>query len=297
MSLAGIYPIVPTPFDASGGIDTGSIGRLVRFLGDAGVQGASILGVMGEAHKMTAVEQEQVIRTFREYLPPELALVVGVRAAGTDVAISMARTAANYEPDALLVGPPSVQNDDVIFGYYDRIARAVDVPIVVHDYPAATGILMSPTLLARLHREIGTVEYVKLEDPPTGLKMEKLAKLTGGDLRVLGALGGMYVFEELDRGAVGIMTGFAYPEFLVDIYQRYQRGDLDGASRVFLDIVSLIRFEFQPGLGVSLRKNILVQRGVFETATVRHPGAEADAKALEHLDRVLDHLRGRGYEV
>lgn len=297
MSLAGIYPIVPTPFDASGQVDTKSIERLVRFLVDAGVQGASILGVMGEAHKMTASEQELVIQTFREHLPDELALVIGVRAAGTDVAIAMARTAERYNPDALLVGPPNIQNDDVIFGYYDRIGKAVDVPIILHDYPAATGILMSPALVARLFEEIETVEYIKLEDPPTGLKMDKLAGLTAGELKVFGALGGMYAFEELDRGASGIMTGFAYPEFLVDIFERYQRGDLDGASRVFLDIVSLIRFEFQPGLGVSLRKNILVRRGVFETATVRHPGASADAKTLEHLDRVLAHLRGRGYDV
>ena len=296
MSLAGIYPIVPTPFHASGQIDRASIGRLVTFLRDAGVQGASILGVMGEAHKMTAGEQEEVIRTFREHLPPELALVIGVRAAGTDVAISMAETAAKYGPDALLVGPPSIQNDDVIFAYYERIGRAVDVPLIIHDYPAATGILMSPALVARLHQGIETVEYIKLEDPPTGQKMAKLEQLTTG-LHVFGALGGMYAFEELDRGAVGIMTGFAYPELLVDIYNRYKNGDIDGASRVFLDAVSLIRFEFQPGLGVSLRKNILMRRGVFETATVRHPGAQADAKTLEHLDRILEYLRERGYEV
>jgi 4-hydroxy-tetrahydrodipicolinate synthase len=252
---------------------------------------------MGEAHKLTEGEQERVIEAFRAHLPDGLALVVGARAAGTDVAISMAKTAVRYQPDALLVGPPPIQNDEVIFGYYQRIGAAVDVPLIVHDYPASTGILMSPALIARLHREIETVQYIKLEDPPTGLKIERVRQLAGDDLHIFGALGGMYAFEELDRGAVGIMTGFTYPELLVDIFQRYQRGDLDGSARVFLDVVPLMRFEFQPGLGVSLRKHILVRRGIFETAFVRHPGAQADAKTLEHLDRILGHLRERGYEV
>ncbi len=297
MSLAGIYPIVPTPFDATGRLDFPSIERLTSFLADRGVQGAAILGVMGEAHKMTASEQEQVVDAFRKHLPDGLQLVVGVRAAGTDIAVGMARTAAKYQPDALLVGPPPVQNDDTIFGYYKRISEAVDVPLILHDYPAATGILMSPELIARLYHELETVQYIKLEDPPTGLKMAKVRKLAGEDLKVFGALGGAYAFEELDRGAVGIMTGFGYPEFLVDLYQRYQSGDIDGSARVMYDISPLIRWEFQPKLGVSMRKHILVKRGVFETAFVRHPGAEADDKTLEHLDRILANLRDRGYAV
>jgi 4-hydroxy-tetrahydrodipicolinate synthase len=297
MTLAGVYPIVPTPFDTSGSLDFPSIERLTSFLEDRGVQGVAILGVMGESHKLTGHEQEQVIEAFREHLPEGLQLVVGVRAAGTDIAVGMARTAAKYAPDALLVGPPPVQKDDTIFAYYKRIAEAVDVPLILHDYPAATGILMSPALIARLYKELDTVRYLKLEDPPTGLKMEKVRNLAGEDLKIFGALGGAYAFEELDRGAVGIMTGFGYPEFLVDLYERYQRGDIDGSAEVMYDISALIRWEFQPGLGVSMRKHILVKRGVFETAFVRHPGAEADAKTLEHLDRILGSLRARGYAV
>lgn len=297
MRLRGIHPIVPTPFDEAGRIDTDSIERLAAFLGDRGVQGAAVLGVMGEAPRLGETEQELVIESFRSCLPSGLALVVGVRATGTDVAVAMARTASRYRADALLVGPPPVQNDDVILAYYRSIAEEVETPIIVHDYPDSTGILLSPALIARLHDEIDAVRYIKLEDPPTGPKMERLRKLVGDGLSVFGALGGMYAFEELERGAVGIMTGFAYPELLVDIFRRYERDDVDGAARVFYDIVPLIRFEFQPGLGVSLRKEILVRRGVFATARVRHPGAVADAKTLEQLDRILGSLREKGYDV
>lgn len=297
MKLQGIYPIVPTPFDAAGRIDTDSITRLAAFLGEQGADGVAILGVMGEAHKLTEAERADVIRAFRSALPRGLGLVVGAGAAATDPAVQTARTAVDLGADALLVGPPQVQSDDVIFTYYQRVAGAVDVPLVLHDYPASTGILMSAELIARMHAEIPGVRYVKLEDPPTGVKMAKLHRLAGEELGVFGALGGVYAFEELDRGAVGIMTGFAYPELLVEIYRRHRDGDTDGAARVFYDVVPLIRFEFQPGIGVALRKEILVRRGVFSTAAVRHPGAPADPRTLEHLDRILAHLRGRGYAV
>jgi len=297
MALYGIHPIVPTPFDDAGRIDVESIQRLARFLVERSVHGVAVLGVMGEAHKLSETEQQQVIAGFRSALPETIELVVGVRAGGTDPAVLAARTAAQLGATALLVGPPTIQSDDAIFTYYRRIGEAVELPLIVHDYPASTGILMTAPLLARMYREIDNVHYVKLEDPPTGPKIAKLQDLAGIDFGVFGALGGALAFEELDRGAVGIMTGFAYPEWLLDIYHRYQSGDVDGAARVFYDVLPLIRFEFQPGLGVSLRKHILVRRGVIATPRVRHPGMEADPATLRHLDRILEHLRGRGYAV
>jgi 4-hydroxy-tetrahydrodipicolinate synthase len=297
MKLSGIYPIVPTPFDETGKVDGESIEKLSGFLVERQVQGLAILGVMGEAQKLNDREREEVTQLFRQALPKEQALVVGVSAAGTDPAAGAARVAVELGADALLVGPPPVQNDEVIFTYYQRVAEAAGVPVVLHDYPASTGILLSPALIARLYGEIENVKYIKLEDPPTGPKIDRVRKLAGEELGIFGALGGMYVFEELDRGAIGIMTGLAYPEFLVQILERYRDGDMDSAASIFYDILPLIRFEFQPGLGVSLRKHIMVRRGVFRTATVRHPGAQADPKTLEHLDRILAHLAQRGYAV
>jgi len=297
MKLAGIYPIAPTPFDEAGKIDAESIQRLTAFMVEAGVQGLAILGVMGEAQKLNDVERTEVIQAFRAALPDNLAFVVGVRAAGTDPAVDQAQTARQLGADALLVGPPPIQNDGAIFTYYRRVAEAVDLPLIIHDYPASTGILLSPELIARLHREVKGIQYIKLEDPPTGPKMDRVRELAGDTLGVFGALGGLYAFEELERGAIGIMTGFAYPELLVELYRRHGRGDVAGAATLFYDILPLIRFEFQPGVGVSLRKYILVQRGVIRTATIRHPGAQADAGTLRHLKRILEHLRQRGYKV
>jgi 4-hydroxy-tetrahydrodipicolinate synthase len=293
-ALAGVYPIVPTPFDPSGEVDEASVATLTAFMVRGQVDGLAVLGVMGEAQKLTDEERDRVVAAFRRALPADRALVVGTGGAATDPAVAASRRAVDLGADALLVGPPPIQNDDVLFGYYERVARSVEVPIVIHDYPPATGVLLSPALVARLHRDLPRVDYIKLEEAPTGPKMERLRALAGERLKVFGALGGLYALEELERGAVGLMTGFAYPELLVRLVRLYREGRVGEAADLFYAILPLIRFEFQPGLGVGLRKAILVRRGAIRAATVRHPGVLPDAVTLRQLERIEEYLRRRG---
>ena len=295
MTLAGIYPITPTPFDEQGRVDAASIETMTAFMMRAGVDGLAILGVMGEADRLTEAERDQVVDAFRRALPAGKALVVGAGANGTDAAIAACRRAEALGADALLVAPPRVQNDGALFGYYERVAKAAAVPIVIQDYPPATGVLMAPPLLARLSRELERVAYVKIEDAPTGPKIERIRALAGDACGIFGALGGVYALEELERGAVGIMSGLAYPELLVRLYRLHRAGESAAAAALFYDFVALARFEFQPGLGVSLRKEILVRRGAIRTAAVRHPGAVADPTTLRQLDRIVEHLVARGH--
>jgi 4-hydroxy-tetrahydrodipicolinate synthase len=292
--LRGTYPIVPTPFDRAGQLDPKSIASLSAFMAERGVAGLAILGVMGEAQKLTDAERRRAVELFRKALPSDRHLVVGTGAAGTDAAVAFSKEAVELGADALLVAPPPIQKDEVIFAYYQRINDAVDVPIVLHDYPESTKILMSPQLIAELHTRLSRVQYIKLEDPPTVMKIAKVRQLAGDKLGVFGALGGMYAFEELDVGALGIMTGFVYPELLVNLQALVDAGKRKEAAALFYSILPLIRFEFQPGLGVSLRKEILVRRGAIEHATVRHPGAIADKQTLAHLDVIIEHMRGQG---
>jgi len=293
--LAGIYPIVPTPFDERGAIDAHSIRTMTAFMVNRGVNGLAILGVMGEVDRLIDAEREQVVRLFREALPRTHTLVAGVFANGTDAAIHASRRAVDLGADALLVGPLPVQSDEVIFEYYRRIGEAVSVPIIVHDYPIATRVMLSPPLLARLYKEITQVQYVKLEDPPTGPKIDRVRSLAGASLGIFGAYGGLYALEELERGACGIMTGFVYQDLLVRLYTLHRAGEIDKAADLFYTILPLIRFEFQPGLGVSLRKAVLARLGAIRSATVRHPGAVADDETLRQLERIEGFLEARGY--
>lgn len=284
--LKGVHTIVPTPFDGKGELDRKSLSWLIDFLVRLGVDGVVVLGVMGEAPKLSEAEQAEVIRISVQAAAGRIPVFAGAGAAGTDLAIGRGSAAVAGGAAGLLVAPPPVQKNGVIFDYYRRIGEAVQAPIILHDYPATTGILLEPELVARMFGEIEQVRVIKLEEPPTGPKISQLRRLCP-DLSILGGLGGMYLLEELQRGADGIMTGFSYPELLVAIYRAYVRNDLKEAQRIFYGACPLLRYEFQPGIGLAVRKEIYQQRGAIGSAHVRHPGAQIDDELRRELAQLL----------
>lgn len=284
--LRGVNPILPTPFQDDGTLDPDALARLVDFQIDAGVHGVAILGFLGEAHKLTTEERRTVVDSVVAQAAGRIPVWVGVRAFGTAGAVEQARDAQERGAAAVFVAPIAPQNDDALFDHYRTVAEAVDVPVIVHDYPASFGITLSPDLLGRLARE-GHAPYVKLEDPPVLDKLTRVVDAADGTIAVFGGLGGEYFLEELERGAAGIMTGFAFPEVLVRIFEQFDAGDRDAAVQTFYRYIGLIRYEFQPGVGLALRKYAYWKRGVFTSARVRPPGAGLDARTADEFARTV----------
>lgn len=288
--FSGVHTIMPTPFAPDGGLDLESLEKLTDFLINLDVDGLVVLGVMGEAPKLSQQEQDEVITTTVSTAAGRVPVFAGSGAAGTDLAVAKSVHALELGAAGLLVAPPPVQNDAVIFEYYRRIDEAVDKPIILHDYPAATGITLSPQLVARLHADLARVQVIKLEESPSAPKVSALRQL-GSDISIVGGLGGMFFYEELERGSDGMMTGFSYPELLVALYQAYKQGDKEKARRIFYDACPLLRYEFQPGIGLALRKEIYRQRGAIASALVRHPGAQIDEALRAELASVLTYCQ------
>ena len=286
----GVYTIMPTPFSDDGALDSESLARLTDFLIGLGVDGVVVLGVMGEAPKLSEPEQAQVVRTTVEAAQGRIPVYAGSSAAGTDLAIAKARSMVELGASGLLLAPPPVQNDAVIFEFYRRVGEAVPTPIILHDYPATTGIQLTPELVVRLYSEIASVEVIKLEAPPTGPKVSALRDL-GSDIGIVGGLGGAFFIEELERGADGMMTGLSYPDLLVAIHRAYRAGDIARARDLFYRACPLLRYEFQPGIGLALRKEVYRQRGAIRSAFVRHPGTQIDERMRGELRAVLEHCR------
>jgi 4-hydroxy-tetrahydrodipicolinate synthase len=162
----------------------------------------------------------------------------------------------------------------------------------VQDYPPISGYAMEPSLLVRIVAEIPQARVIKLEDPPTPFKIARIRELPGGDaVKIFGGLGGMYLLEELMAGATGAMTGFAFPEILVQVVKHFHSGELEKAKEIFYRYVPVMRFEFQEGIGMAIRKEILRRRGVIQTSLVRAPGANMDASTMRALDELLAWLR------
>lgn len=285
----GVYSVVPSPFDEQGEVDTASLRRVVELYVDAEVAGLTTLGVTSEVARLTEEERRVVTRTVVDQAAGRVPVIVGTSAQSLVGCVEYSRDAATAGADGLMVCPPRLSKlqPDRVLDHYGGLAEAVDLPIVLQDFPPVQGFAMSASLLIRIAAEVPTVTAIKLEDAPTAPKVENIREVASdGAPNVLGGLGGTYLLEELMAGADGTMTGFAFPEVLVEIVNRYQAGDHAVASDVFYRYAPLMRFEFQEGIGVALRKAVLKRRGAIEHRQVRAPGSPVS----EDTDRALDNL-------
>ncbi|MBI3968403.1 MAG: dihydrodipicolinate synthase family protein [Chloroflexi bacterium] len=285
----GIYNIMATPFTPDGEIDEESLRNLVEFQIGHRVHGLAILGILGEVHRLSDAERQRVTRVVIDQVKGRVPVVVGTGHSGTKVAVWLSQDAAAAGAAALLLPPPgySKPTPDALFEYYRAVSEAVSIPVVVQDEPATTGVTMPPDLFARLASNLAGCRYAKVEDPPTPSKITRIRALTDR-LGIFGGLGGAYLLEELHRGAAGTMTGFAFPEILVEIYTRYAGGDVEGATELFFEYVPLIRYEAQIGIGLAIRKEVLRLRGAIRHNTVRAPAAGIDETTRRELHALVE---------
>jgi 4-hydroxy-tetrahydrodipicolinate synthase len=289
---SGVFHIMATPFTDGGDLDTNGLPRLVEAALATGITGVTLLGIAGEAHRLTDEERRRVVEGVVKEVRGRVPVVVGVSASGTHLATSFTRMAQEHGADGLMVAPPAgLKNLDAVADYYRAVADAASVPLVLQDEPVTTQVTMPADFLARLCREIPAIEAVKLEEAPTLPKITRLRELLSRRVAIFGGLGGVYFFEELSRGADGAMTGFPYPEALKDIRDAFVAGRRDDARALFYRWLPLIRYESQPGstpgTAIGIRKEILRRRGWIASARVRPPASTLDAGTLEELGEIL----------
>jgi 4-hydroxy-tetrahydrodipicolinate synthase len=294
---SGIFHIMATPFTDDGALDVPGVPHLVERAIGAGIRGLTILGIAGEAHRLTDEERRRVVESVVKEVRGRLPVVVGVSAGGTHLAAALARTAREHGADAVMVAPPNgVKNLDAVVEYYQAVAAATRGPIVVQDEPVTTQVTMPPAFIARLAAEVPGVEAVKLEEAPTLPKITRLGELFPRPVPIFGGLGGVYFFEELARGASGAMTGFPYPEALREIRERFVAGQRADARALFYRWLPLIRYESQPGsvpgTSIAIRKEILRRRGWIASAAVRPPAPVLDAGTHAELTEILAAVTG-----
>jgi 4-hydroxy-tetrahydrodipicolinate synthase len=290
--LRGVYNILSTPFEENGSLDEASLRRLTDATIRAGVDGITILGVAGEAHKLIEDERRRVLRVVMEVNAGRVPIVVGASRDGTEATIAASAEAQEAGAAGLMIAPPTfVQPGAALTEHYQRIAEAVDLPIVLQDFPLVNGVTMSPRAMADLVRAVPAITTVKLEDVPAPQRIAQTLALLDGQATIVGGLGGMYLLDELRRGGSGTMTGFAYPEVLIEIWQAWDAGDRRRATEAYYQYLPLLVFEGQPKLGVAIRKDILRRRGLIASATVRRPGLQLDAGTAADLTETLEYLR------
>jgi 4-hydroxy-tetrahydrodipicolinate synthase len=297
-TAGGVYAIAATPFQPDGRLDTASIDRMTDFYLSCGVTGLTILGIMGEAQKLDADEalavSAQIVR--RAAVP----VVVGVSAPGFAAMRALAHGVMEAGAAGVMIAPPpALRTDDQIVTYYRQAIEAIgtDIPVVIQDYPLLLSVVMTPAVIRRIVMENPSCVMLKHEDWPG---LEKISTLRAfqrdGSLRPLPILtgnGGLFLDFEMDRGADGAMTGYAFPDMLVDVVRLSRTGERDAAHDLFDAHLPLIRYEQQPGIGLAVRKYVLQRRGAILHDAQRAPAQVLSAAARAEIDYLLQRLARR----
>lgn len=285
----GVHNVAATPFLPDQSLDEASLATLVAYCADRGCEGMLVLGVLGEADKLSDAERDRAIAGFVEAGAGRLQITVGVTHPSTTVTRQRIRRAIDLGADAVMVSPPpGTAAGPILREHFRRVAESTgaDAIFVLQDHPTSSGVKLPVPFIVELADVLPRGSVVKLEDPPTAAKTAALLAATKA-YQVLGGLGGVALLHELDAGSAGTMTGFALPEVLAEIVSSYRAGDRETARNVFEAFLPLMVFEAQPGAGVALRKEILRRRGAIAHATVRQPAPTPDAFSLAALDRML----------
>jgi 4-hydroxy-tetrahydrodipicolinate synthase len=292
---AGTFAIAPTPFHDDGRIDHASIDRLTDFYAEVGCNGVTVLGILGEAPKLDAAEAQEVAIRFVKRAT-NMQVIVGVSAPGFATMRSLAKATMDAGAAGVMIAPPSnLRTDDQIVGYFKQAQEAIgDIPWVLQDYPLTLSVVFTPQVIRKIVMDSPSCVMLKHEDWPG---LEKISALRGfqkdGSLKPLSILtgnGGLFLDFEMERGADGAMTGYAFPELLIDVVRLSKEGKRDAAHDLFDAHLPLIRYEQQPGAGLAVRKYVLNKRGVIASSTQRKPGATITAAAKAEVDYLLSRV-------
>ncbi len=290
----GVYPIAPTPFDAEGRIDYASVDRMTDFYLECGSTGMTVLGVMGEAPKLDGAEALELATRFVTRAKG-IPVIVGVSAPGFAAMRTLARAAMDKGAAGVMIAPPNtLRTDDQIVTYYRQASEAIgeDIPFVIQDFPQTFSVVMTPGVIRRIVQDNSACVMLKHEDWPG---LEKISTLRGfqadGSMKPISILcgnGGLFLDFEVERGADGAMTGYAFPDMLCDIVRLQAEGKRDEAHDLFDAHLPLLRYEQQQGpTGLAVRKYVMAKRGIIASDAQRKPGASLTAKAKAEVEYLL----------
>lgn len=285
--IVGIVPILVTPFDENGRLDIDSLTRLVDFNIECGVHGLGI-AIGSELFKLTDEERDVVVAAVVKAVRGRKPVVVNTGAGGTDVAVQYTRRAEALGADAAMVIPPffmPVAQEEIV-DYYRCVSASASIPLFMQDVPQAP---ISPALALRIADECDNVRYIKVETLPVVFKVAAMTAVASERLTIFGGAGGSYFIEEMRRGCRGTMPYCSQPAAFVDIWNRFQAGDEEGAQRVFEHSILPVNRVAAEGLDTAyhVHKQLLVEQGVIRSASVRGPASRIDSMMQREISSVI----------
>ena len=299
-----VFVISASPFTENGELDLSSTDSIVDFYLNSGVSGMTILGIMGEAQKLTAAESLTFANHIISRVGGLIPIVVGVSGASLDNMRRLSQSVMDAGASGVMVAPmPGLCTETKLDQYYKQVCQALGpaVPICLQDYPQTTGVQFSVETIIKLTAENEQIVMLKHEDWPGLTKLSRVRSETDTNsiprMSILVGNAALFLPQELQRGADGAMTGFAYPEMLVQVVNLHKSGKVDLAEDLFDAYLPMVRYEQQLGLGLAIRKEILHRRGVIKSPKVRSPGPSLTKLDHTELTRLMDRLETKLKEL
>ncbi|GAB3102956.1 dihydrodipicolinate synthase family protein [Bordetella tumbae] len=292
----GVFPIAPTPFFDDGTVDHASIDRMMDFYHGCGSTGLTVLGQLGEAPKLDFSESLEIASQVIGK-SAGIPIVVGVSAPGFASMRSLTRAVMDRGAAGVMIAPPNtLRTDDQIVNYYHQAVEAIgdDVPFVLQDYPLTFSVQMAPGVIKRIVDDLASCVMLKHEDWPGLEKISTLRRYEAeGAMRHISILcgnNGLFLDYEMNRGADGANTGYCFPDMLCDFVRMIGEGQKEEAHDLFDAHLPLLRYEQQPGVGLAVRKYVMMRRGILSSAAQRRPGGALTPAARSEVDHLLTRL-------
>lgn len=293
----GVFPIVPTPFDQSGEIDTDSFRRVVRYAVAAGAEGAVFPANASEFATLSVPERKTLAEALTSAVAGRVKVIVGVTSDSPDEAAALAQHAQSIGADGLLLLLPEAFRDsyDSLLAYVRCVADSCQLPVIMQNAPAPPGASLSVERVTEIAAAVPTVQYVKEEISPTGQRIAQLKQRAGASIQgVFGGDGGRSILNELPRGALGTMPAIELTEMFADLVRLYNGGAREQATDLFCQMLPLLNV--QRVFKWAMTKRILVWRGIIDYDHVRVSGAPAldagdEAELRMWYEKIRHHLR------
>ena len=296
---SGVYPISPTAFHPDGAVDRSSMDRLTDFYLEIGATAITVLGQLGEAPKLSQTESVAIAQAMVKRANG-IPVIVGVSAPGFASMRELTHEVMSVGASGVMIAPPNtLRTDQQIITYYQQAADAIgkDVPIVLQDYPLTFSVQMAPDVIRRMVQEIPSIAMLKHEDWPGLEKISALRQFeANGSMRHIAIMcgnGGLFLDYELSRGADGANTGYCFPDMLCDVVRLKKAGETETAHDLFDAHLPLLRYEQQPGVGLAVRKHVMMRRGLLSSDTQRAPAGKLTATALQEVNHLLARLANK----
>jgi 2-keto-3-deoxy-L-arabinonate dehydratase len=272
---AGVFPIAPTPFTASGELDLDGQRRVLDCMVDQGVDGICILANYSEQFLLTDAERDILLELCLGHVAGRVPAIVTCSHFSTRIAAERARKAAKAGAAMLMLMPPyhgaTLRADENgMVEHFARVAEAAGLPIMVQDAPLS-GVALSVAFLARLAREVPLARYFKIETPGTAAKLRGLIA-AGGDA-IAGPFDGeesITLMADLDAGATGTMPSALLPELIRPVLTLHADGRRKEAAAAYARILPLINYENRQ-CGLRATKTVMMEGGAIRSDAVRHP--------------------------